>query len=92
MVLIIERRKKNTMFDNISTLDCITTMESILDQLVDAKGRDKCGLICVAADIAKRLRNDVLILEEKVKDKEKSDQSVPPPPIPLHTPEEKEGE
>jgi hypothetical protein len=57
------------MLEKLSTLERITTLENIVDQLVEAKGREKCGLICVAGDLLKLLRNDVLILEEKVKDK-----------------------
>lgn len=80
------------MLENLSTLEKINMADNVLDQLIDAKGRNKCANICVLGELLNLLKNDVLILEEKVKDKEKSDQPVPPPPIPLHTPEEKEGE
>ena len=58
------------MLDKLTTLERISMLDNLLDQLAEAKGRERCGIICVMADAIKSIRNDVLILEEKVKDQE----------------------
>lgn len=56
------------MPENSSTVDKINTARSLLDRLVDAQGRAKCGYIYIIDDFLEKAAKDVLIMEEQLKD------------------------
>ena len=56
--------------DEMSTLDRIDTCAGFLDKLVDAQGRAKAGYIYILNEFLTKIREDVLVMEEKLKDKE----------------------
>lgn len=56
---------------NLSPLDKINATKQLLDRLTDANGRAKCGYICAIDEFLRELQNDVLIMEEKLRDAEK---------------------
>ena len=71
------------MPENMTTLDRIDTIRKCLDNLVEAQGRAKAGYIYVIDDFLNRVRDDVLIMEEKLKDakpQEKPEISIEPVP------------
>lgn len=57
------------MNEEMNTLDKINTARNLLDKLVDAQGRAKCGYIYIIDDFLEKVMNDVLVMEEKLKDK-----------------------
>ena len=56
-----------------NSLERINIIRGILDKLVDAKGREKCGYITVIDDFLNHIQEDILILEEKVRDAEQKE-------------------
>ena len=56
------------MPENMSTLEKIDTVETMLDKLTDAQGRAKCGYIYIINEFVTSIKEDVLVLEAKVKD------------------------
>ena len=57
------------MPENMPVLDKIDVIRNCLDKLADAQGRAKCGYIYIIDDVLNKIRDDVLILQEQVKDK-----------------------
>ena len=53
---------------NMSALDKITMSQNMLDKLTDAQGRAKCGYIYIINEFLTELRNDVLVMQERIKD------------------------
>lgn len=61
-----------------NSIQRINIIKELLDNLTEAKGRAKCGYITVIDDFLTHIQDDILILEEKVRDaerKEKNDQN-----------------
>ena len=58
------------MPEKYTTLQRIDMCLNFLDRLTDVQGRAKCGYIYILDDFLNAIKNDVLILEEKLKDKE----------------------
>lgn len=58
------------MPENMTSLQKIDMICSLLDKLTDAQGRSKCGYIYIISEFVDKLREDVLIMEEKLKDLE----------------------
>jgi len=58
------------MPDNMSTVERIDTIGSLLDKLTDAQGRAKCGYIYIINEFLNKIREDVIILEDKIKNPE----------------------
>ena len=65
------------MLEEMSTLEKLKTMDSLLNQLIESKGRERCAQICVMGDLIDLLRKDVLILEDKVKSYEQTAEEKP---------------
>ena len=59
----------------MNPLERIDIMGSVLDKLSDAQGRIKCGYICVLSDYLDALKQDFLIMSEKLKDAEQNNQN-----------------
>lgn len=55
--------------NDMSTLDRIDAIQALLDKLADAQGRAKCGYIYIIDDFINRIREDVLVMQEQLKDK-----------------------
>ncbi len=53
---------------NPTPLEKLDLCESLLDKLVDAQGRAKCGYIYIISEWLNDIKQHVLILEEQVKD------------------------
>lgn len=53
---------------NLPPLEKLDAMNNVLDRLVDAQGRAKCGYIWALVNLVEELRSDILIMEEQVKD------------------------
>lgn len=62
------------MPENMSVLDKIDFVRSCLDKLADSQGRAKCAYIYIIDDAVNKIRNDILILQEQVKDKESTEE------------------
>ena len=56
------------MPENGNAIDKINMIRSLLDKLVDAHGRAKCGYIYIIDDFLEKIASDVLIMEEQIKD------------------------
>lgn len=52
----------------LTPLEKIDTCGTLLDKLVDAQGRAKCGYIYIINEFLNDIKNHVLILEEQVRD------------------------
>ena len=52
----------------LSPLDKITTCQNMLDKLVDAQGRVKCGYIYIINEILEALKIQVSMMEKDLKD------------------------
>lgn len=57
--------------NDMTWLQRVETMKSILDYLPDAKGVQRCKYICMLDELLDEIRNDGLIMEEKINDFEK---------------------
>lgn len=57
------------MPENMPTLEKIETCRRMLDKLTDAQGRAKCGYIYIIDEFLNGIQSDVLVMEEKLKDK-----------------------
>lgn len=65
------------MSENMSVLEKLDVVCNLLDKLADAQGRAKCGYIYIIDDFINKIRSDVLIMEEQLKDKtEDTDENV----------------
>jgi hypothetical protein len=53
---------------NPTPLEKLDLCENLLDKLVDAQGRAKCGYIYIISEWLNDIKQHVLILEEQVKD------------------------
>lgn len=53
---------------DLKPLDKIGAIYNVLDKLVEAQGRMKCGYIWTLTTLADGLRNDVLIMSEQLKE------------------------
>lgn len=56
------------MPEKMTTLERIETCRGMLDRLVDAQGRAKCGFIYAIDEFLNSIQSDVLIMEEQLKD------------------------
>ena len=56
------------MNEDMSTLEMIDTCGAMLDKLTDAQGRAKCGYITIIDDLLRKIRNNTLVNEAKLKD------------------------
>lgn len=54
---------ENVNIANMTTLQKLDACASFLDQLVDAKGRAKCGYIYILSDVLERVRQDVIAMQ-----------------------------
>ena len=54
---------ENVNIANMTTLQKLDACASFLDQLVDAKGRAKCGYIYILSDVLERIRQDVIAMQ-----------------------------
>jgi len=52
----------------MSSLERIDIIRGILDNLVDAKGRAKCGYITVIDDFLNKIQDDLLVKEAQIQD------------------------
>jgi len=52
----------------MSSLERIDIIRGILDNLVDAKGRAKCGYITVIDDFINKIQDDLLVKEAQIQD------------------------
>lgn len=52
--------------NDIKPLDRIEMIKTMLDNVVDSSGRKKCNYICAIDEFLDRLRDDILIMEEKI--------------------------
>lgn len=59
------------MSEKLSTLERIDIIRKLLDNLVEARGREKAGYISVIDDFLNHIQDDVLIKEEMIKDLQK---------------------
>ena len=59
------------MNENVNPLNRIEMIKTMLDKVVDSTGRMRCSYICAIDEFLDRLRDDVLIMEEKINDFEK---------------------
>ena len=65
------------MSENMPVLEKLDVVCNLLDKLADAQGRAKCGYIYIIDDFINKIRSDVLIMEEQLKDKtEDTDENV----------------
>ena len=62
------------MNENMSSLERIDVIGGLLDKLVDAQGRLKAGYIAVIDDFLNHIKEDILIMEEKIKDYESAEE------------------
>ena len=58
--------------DKLNALQCIQAGENILDKLADAQGRAKCGYIYVLSELFNKLKQETLIMEERIRESQKS--------------------
>ena len=58
------------MSEEYTTLQRIDIIRGLLDKLVEAKGREKAGYIAVIDDFMNHIQQDVLVMQEKLKDAE----------------------
>lgn len=64
------------MNEKLSTVNKIENALEALDRLAEnPKGRARCGYIWILSEILEELKNDVLILEEKIKMEEKGEEN-----------------
>ena len=54
-----------------TTLERIEYIRGFLDKLADAHGREKCGYVALIDDFLNHIQEDVLIMEEQLKDYKK---------------------
>ena len=62
--------------ENMTPLDKITALETTLDRISDSTGRAKAGYVWVMTEILQNLRKDILIMEEKLNDKEEPEITI----------------
>ena len=55
----------------MSALEKLDALRIMLDNLSNANGIEKCGYIVFAADMVNKLKEDVLIMEDKLKNYQK---------------------
>lgn len=53
--------------NEFTTLERIEYMRGFLDKLADAHGREKCGYVALIDDFLNHVQEDVLIMEDKLK-------------------------
>lgn len=58
------------MPEKLTSIQKLDTIGNLLDKLTDAQGRAKCGYIYIINEFINELRNEVLVMEEKLKDLE----------------------
>ena len=58
------------MPEKLTSIQKLDTIGNLLDKLTDAQGRAKCGYIYIINEFVNELRNEVLVMEEKLKDLE----------------------
>ena len=58
--------------NEFTTLERIEYMRGFLDKLADAHGREKCGYVALIDDFLNHVQEDVLIMEDKLKNYQKS--------------------
>lgn len=64
--------------EDMTALEKISALENTLDRIADSTGRAKAGYIWVMTEILNKLKNDILIMEEQIKDKEEPEISIEP--------------
>lgn len=64
--------------ENMTPLEKISALETSLDRIADSTGRAKAGYVWVMTEILNKLKNDILIMEEQIKDKEEPEISIEP--------------
>lgn len=68
------------MPEKLTSIQKLDTIGNLLDKLTDAQGRAKCGYIYIINEFVNELRNEVLVMEEKLKDLEtKEDEEAETP-------------
>lgn len=70
------------MPEKLTSIQKLDTIGNLLDKLTDAQGRAKCGYIYIINEFVNELRNEVLVMEEKLKDlepKENEEVETPSP-------------
>jgi hypothetical protein len=68
------------MPEKLTSIQKLDTIGNLLDKLTDAQGRAKCGYIYIINEFVNELRNEVLVMEEKLKDLEhKEDEETETP-------------
>lgn len=64
--------------EDMTALEKISALENTLDRIADSTGRSKAGYVWVMTEILSKLKNDILIMEEKLKDKEEPEITIEP--------------
>ena len=64
--------------EDMTALEKISALENTLDHIADSTGRAKAGYVWVMTEILSKLKNDILIMEEQLKDKEEPEISIGP--------------
>ena len=64
--------------EDMTALEKISALENALDRIADSTGRAKAGYVWVMTEILGKLKNDILIMEEQLKDKEEPEISIGP--------------
>ena len=61
------------MPENLTPFQKCDTIDNLLDKLVDAKGRAKCGYIYIIGEFVDQLRDDIAKLQNGTKSEEVSE-------------------
>ena len=60
------------MNEDMNSLQRIDVCNKMLDNLVEAQGRAKAGFIMIIDDMLQKIRDDILIKEEQLRDLQKN--------------------
>ena len=70
------------MPEKLTSIQKLDTIGNLLDKLTDAQGRAKCGYIYIINEFVNELRNELLVMEEKLKDLENKEDEESETPSP----------
>lgn len=63
------------MNTDIAPSDRVDMIKTMLNKLVDSTGVEKCNYVCAIDDFLNRLREDVVIMEQRIQDLEEKNQN-----------------
>ena len=64
------------MNENMTALNRIDVIRGLLDNLVEAKGREKAGYIAIIDDFLNHIQEEILVKDDQIKDLQKKDETV----------------